>query len=300
MSTKIRAVLATVTLVALLALPFQAFGAKGTGLAATATTLTPLVGTGQLLAYQVGLQNTGKSAITQFRFDGSITGGATLHGASTSPCSASDGGTGVTCELGNLASGAAVELVLVFAAPATPASASLSGAFRGDAKNGTPGAKQDTWPILDQVVSVLQSTADFFGTFQLETAAQSYIIGSGQVTNVNVPAQARAYGVSVGHSNAAIVCGATTITGFGETVELNVANGQTPVTVTITFASQPGLTPQMVKVVHQSGSLCHQPPPDCGANPGDCYDAYWTGSGPNRRVEVTIQAPHNGSFKGFL
>jgi hypothetical protein len=295
---RLRSALALLTIAALLGLPLQAFAAKGTNLAAEAATLTPQVAASQLLAFRVGLKNSGNSTITQFRFDGSVTAGATFFAAaSSSACSASSGGADVSCSLGTLASGEAVELVLVFTAPSSPATVTLDGAFRGDAKNGTPGAKQDTWAIPSQSVVVRQGSTDFFGTYQLNTGAQSYTIGSVQRTVVNVPAQANAYGISIGHSSAEIPCGTRNY--FGDTVELNVANGHSPVSLTITFAAQPGLTPQQAKVVHESGGLCDVPPPDCGASPGHCQTATYVGSGPNRRVQVTVQLPSNGSIKGF-
>ncbi|HUG48067.1 MAG TPA: hypothetical protein VMP67_06605, partial [Candidatus Limnocylindria bacterium] len=168
MRKRVRAALALAIIAALLMVPLQAFAAKGKGLAAEAATLTPQTATGQLLAFQVGFHNSGKSTISHFRFDGTVSGGATFHPASSSPCAAASGG--VSCDLGNLPSGAAVQLVLVFNAPASPGSVTLSGGFNGDADNGTPGAKDDQWAIPNQTVSVLQSSSEFFGTYELTTA----------------------------------------------------------------------------------------------------------------------------------
>lgn len=300
-TSRLRGLLALLTLVALLGLPLQAFAAKGSDLTGESEALTPLIGAGQLLAFRVSFENTGNSTITQFRFDGKVAGAAAFDSNSSSDCSYADGI--VSCVRGpNLPSGDYQEWLLVFQAPASAGTVALTdAAFRGDAKSGTPGAKQDTWPVAAQTVTALASgTPDFYSQLRLTGAGGGTpSVGSDQKSQVtHIPPQGKAYGVSLRHTDAAITCGPPR-NYFGETVEVNVANGQSAVTVQITFARTPGLSPSNARVVHQSDSGCDVPPTDCVANPTHCQSAEYVGAGSNRRVQVTVYLPHNGSIKGF-
>jgi hypothetical protein len=294
------------TIATLLALPSSAFGAKGTGLKATLETRTDKVSVGNLLAFQVGFENTGKSAIQHFRFDGSITGAgsATYHGASHPACGAGASSNAVDCQFGSLAAGSNVDFVILFTAAST-GTVQFAGEFSGDARTGTPGRKQDIWATDDTAGDAeIFPTGDFYGGWQLNLGAQTFpTVGTTQKTTLTVPAQAAAYAVALGHSNANVVCGSTTITGYGRAVEVSVANGKSPITLTIELVRQPGLNANTVKVVHESDDgSCTFPPRVAGcltSSAAECYDARTVGNGNNQRVVVDVKLESNGKAKAW-
>lgn len=296
-TSRLRLILALTTLCALLAVPLQAFAAKGTNVSGASEAVTPLAATDGLLAFRVSLTNSGNSTLTQFRFDGTVEGAAAFHSASSSDCSFT-GGT-VSCVRGTgLASGQSQVWLLVFSASSSAGNVTLTdGAFRADAKSGTPGAKQDTWVVPDRSVQVLDGdNPDFFSALVLDGAGfQTGEVGTDQTTRLlDIPGQGNAYGVSVWQNDADVACG--DLDYFGRTVDINVANGESPVTVVITFGRISGLTPAKVGILHD----CEPVPADCVASPDFCQSAQYVGNGSNRRVQVTVHLPHNGSIKGFL
>ncbi len=303
---RLRAILAIVTLAVLLAAPLQVFGAKGTGLAPTLTTLTEAVSLDQLMAFRVQFTNSGKSTITQFQFNGAVSGPNALPASfywATPPCMEGSDPTAVTCNFGSLAAGASVDLVIVYRALVS-GDVTFSGAFSGDAKNGTPGAKQDTWPTgTSQPVAVMPASAEFYGGWQFDADAQTFpTIGSQQLTTLSVPQQAAAYAVAYGHVDPVVACSTGAINGFGHAVDMTIAGGNSPVAVVIRFASQPGLNPSTLDIVHESDGECTFPPNVTGCATSGlpaCFEPYWVGSGANMRVEVYVQLPHNGRLGGF-
>jgi hypothetical protein len=302
---QLRTILALLTIATLLAMPFSAFGAKGTGLAAELTTLTEKASVGGLLAFEVSFTNSGSSAIQHFRFDGRVSPAASASFASgTDPCAAGPSSNEVTCLFGSLPAGGEVNLLLLFTANAT-GKATFTGEFSGDARTGTPGKKQDVWATdaKDGAYEVF-ATGEFFGGWITNPSGGLLAtIGSTQVTTLHVPSRDKPYAVALGHSNANIKCGNTTYTGYGLAVELSVANGQSPVAMEIKLARQPGLSASNVKIVHQSDDgTCTFPPKVAGClltGPAECYDAYTIGTGANQQVVVDAKFKSNGRAKNF-
>jgi hypothetical protein len=297
---RLRLVTGVIVLTGLLILPLSAFGAKGAQLSAEVEALVAAVSPGEPMAFTASFSNEGASPLTHFRFDG-YAPGATFTGA-TAPCTGS--GATTSCELGTLAAGGHVALSFQFSAPETAAELRFTGVFSGDASQGNPNsAKIDTWAGNAQVT--VSDSTDFFGRWQAPHGQHTFpTVGrrSHQLTTVVVPPVDYAYAALIGHTDDPIVCGASTIAGFGQTVELSIADGNSPIVVEISYSASAaaGNTPGQVDVVHQDNDgVCWFPPRGCKQNPGFCFDSSWSGAGQNRRVDVHIELPSNGSVKGF-
>jgi hypothetical protein len=311
---RFRTILALLTIATLLAMPLSAFGAKGKGLEASLTTLTKQASVGNLLAFAVSFTNSGKSAIQQFRFDGRVLpatsasfSAANFVSGGTAPCSAGTSSNEVMCVFGSLPAGAPVDLLLLFTADAV-GQARFSGEFSGDARTGTPGQKQDRWDAIEQVGDgqfEIFAAGDFYGGWVTDGGPQTFptIGATTQKTTVSIPGRAGGYAVAIGHSDTTIQCGSETYTGYGLTVEMSVAGGNSPVTVTIEHR-QSGLNANTVKFVHQGddGLPCTFPPKVAGCLESEfeeCYDARTVGSGNNQRVVVEVKLKGNGRAKNF-
>lgn len=289
---RLRAALVIVTLGAILAMPVHVFGAKGTAVSHDVSALIGAVSPGALMAFEATLANGGTSPITHFRFDGSVPG-ATFVSA-TAPC-VGDGQT-TSCELGTLAAGASVKLRFLYDAPTSAGVVTFSGAFSGDAQQGnTNAAKVDTW--ADTAAVTIDASPDFFGSWQQPHGAQTFPtigLGGQQQSTVSVPPVGFGYAATLAHIDSAIHCGSLTITGIGQTVELNIANGSVPISGSISYPA--GVGQGNVGFVHLDNSgTCWFPPRNCAKNPGFCYDVERT----NGRTTLHYQLPSNGSIKGF-
>jgi hypothetical protein len=297
---QLRTVLALLTIATLLAMPFSAFGAKGTSLTAMLDTLADKASVGNLLAFEVSFENTGTSAIQQFRFDGRVegAGSADFHAATHPACGAGSASNAVACQFGSLAAGANVEFVVMFTAVAQ-GKVQFTGEFSGDARTGTPGRKQDTWATDKNAgkAEIFPAGGEFYGGWITDWSGGPFpTVGTTQKTTVAVPPRA-AFAVAIGHSNANITCDGTTYTGHGQAVELSVANGKSPVTMTIVLKA-PGLNANNANFVHwaDDGS-CTFPPKvvDClNSGAEECYDTRSLSGG---RVEIVAQLSKNGRAK---
>jgi len=304
----LRALVAILTLAALLSLPLQAFGAKGAGLTASVDTLSSKVTVNQLVAWRVTFNNSGKSAISGLQFTGSVAGPGQAVPAdfywATPPCDGAD--QFASCSFGTLPAGGNLNLVFVFEALVT-SNLTFSGTFSAEAKNGTPGAKQDTWATgQSEPVDVRGTDEEFYGGWQVEgvdTTLGFAVNGASQKSALFVPAVDDQYWVAFGHINANVDCGSTTYTGYGLAVDLSVNNGDSPVSVIIDFAPQPGLNASTVQIVHKlDDGTCEFPPKVVGCATSGltlCYEPFTIGSGPDRFVRVFVQLESNGRLKGW-
>ena len=87
--------------------------------------------------------------------------------------------------------------------------------------------------------------------------------------------------------------------GFGQAVDLDVADGGTAVDVTITYADSDA-NPRRVLLVHQhDDGTCSLPPTCDGTNDGNCFEATTEGRGRNKVLVIQAELPHNGRIKGI-
>lgn len=129
---------------------------------------------------------------------------------------------------------------------------------------------------------------------------------NGQSTTVDVPPVNVGYAATIAETGDAIVCNGIDVGGFGQTVDLSIANGQ-PVsphlTLTLKYAKSAigWIDAHDVAFVHQADDgTCSYPPRGCNAgNDGFCYDAYWTGSGSCKTLIIRVDLPSNGRGRGF-
>jgi hypothetical protein len=216
----------------------------------------------------------------------------------------------VSCTASNLAAGGTISFVVVFSAPASAGSLQLSGTLAIDGGTNNPkSSSQDTYTDAASI-SVVNSP-DFFASWQgahgsAMTFATAPVAGSNtQSTTVNVPAVGFAYPAVVNENATPIVCDGDAVDGIGQAIDLAIANGQ-PVspylTVTLTYHNDllDGRTPGNVEFVHQrDDGQCEFPPRGCDTNAGFCYDAWWSGNGPNKMLVLQVQLPSNGRGRGL-
>jgi hypothetical protein len=295
-----RMMLILATVMSLLAMPLPTLAVKGDGVEYDVRALITAVSPGQAIAYQAFFKNEGSSALANMRFDGAAPGATFI--SADGPCTGT--GSTVGCSLGNLAAGAEVTLTFQFAAPTAAGAVTLTGSFSADARQtGPPSASRNVWSLTADT-AVLDS-AEFFGRWQPAHGSLSFpTVGRSdrQLTNVSAPPVGFAYPATIRHTDDAIVCDGIDQGGFGQTVDLSIADGKSPVNITITYsaASAAGKSPGQVSVVHQrDDGSCSFPPSNCKLNAGFCYDAGWSGGGPNKLLVIRVQLPHNGKAKGF-
>jgi hypothetical protein len=307
----LHALVAILTLVALLSLPLSAFGAKGTGLTADVVTLSSKVTLGQYVAWRVTFINSGKATLSGLQFSGEVDGPGTAQPAdfnwATSPCGGAD--QFVSCSFGSVPAKGELDLVFVFETLVT-GDLTFSGTFSAEAKNGTPGAKQDTWSTGDSTpADVRPASEEFYGGWQVDgvdTTLDFTFPGATQQSKLGVPPVNSQYWVSFGHIDANVGCTSGDVTGsisgYGLAVDMSVNNGQSPVTVEITFAKEAGLNASTVKLVHENNGKCTLPPKivGCAVSPAlSCFEPSTEGTGSNQRVKVFVKLEHNGRLKGW-
>jgi hypothetical protein len=288
------------TAMSLLAMPLPTLAVKGVGVEYEVRALISAVSPGQAIAYSASFKNQGSSTLANMRFDGEAPGATFI--SADAPCAGV--GSTVACDLGNLAEGAEVKLSFQFAAPTAAGSVTLTGHFSSDARQtGPPSASRNVWS--DTADTSVVDSPDFFGRWQPAHGSLTFpTVGrsDGQLTDVSAPAVGFAYAATIRHTSDAIVCGGIDQGGFGQTVGLSIAGGTSPVNITIKYsaASAAGKSLGQVAVVHQrDDGSCSFPPSDCRQNPGFCYDARWSGGGPNKSLVVDVQLPNNGRVKGI-
>ena len=291
------------------ALPVDA-APKGSTIKPTIVALNEIVSPGEPAAFQTSFSNTGPSTITDLFINVTVSGGTldvpsgcTGAGTLASPA---------TCAIGTVSSGAPPVVHLFEAIAAEPAGGigllTVNAVYSGDARqNNQQAAKSDTWPAVSPASTVVDTSAEVFGSWQDAHGAKNYpaLIGVLQTTAVaNTQAIDNAYALLIRHLDADVDCGpGPDLEGFGNAVELRVNNGNSPVEVTITYTDDADApSPSQIEIVHKLNSgTCVFPVRDCEENPNNvagCYDAFTMGSGQNRVTVVHALLPSNGRVKG--
>ncbi len=304
----IRVLVSVMTAAAILGLPLQVAGHGGGGggpaPAFTVTALTETVSVGQSAAFEVFLRSDGSDAFDYIRLEGSAPG-ATLTSA---PAGCTGSGASVTCKLGSLASGSTRTLLFVFDAPATAGSIEFTARLK--VAYWHYGVKKYRDAFVDSAVVSVINDPDVFTTWQPahdEPVAFSTGVGNNaQTTMLNVPPVDFGYQVRLAEIDDSIVCGTKVYKGFGEAIEMSVANGaelDPHLTVTLTYGKSVSWwkVPWLVKFVHQTDDgVCHFPPRGCNAhNDGFCFDAFWSGSGWHKNLVIRVELPTNGRGRGL-
>jgi Domain of unknown function DUF11 len=302
-------VLVVATLAALLAMPLTvAAGGKPRGVTATLS-IAPriaMVSVGGDAAFEVTFANGGNGTLTHVRFTGTVPGGRFV---SASPRCTGSGGQ-VACEFDNLGSGASVTFTVTFDR-AGPGTIELTGTMRVASGGNNPNATSDD-TSTDKADVPVTNDPDFFGSWQAaHSNTKTYATGgtgsgNGQTTSLAVPPVGFAYPATLSEIDAPIVCGGDTITGFGEAVDLSVANGlpvEPHLTLTLTYKKSVigWVDASDVGFVHQlDNGACQFPPRGCNKwNDGFCFDAWWSGDWHNKKLNIRVELPSNGRGKGI-
>lgn len=262
------------------------------------------VSPGQDLAFLASFVNNGPGTVTHVRFEGTAPGAEFVR--ATAPCTG--GGEAVVCDLGTFSAGTSVNLTFVFEAPLT-GTVELSGSFAGDAGSGNPkSASSDVWKIPDVDAITIDSSPGFFGSWQEGHADERTfdpIESAGQVSTVTAHPVGADYAATLRHTGEPITCTnenelrGVDLNGFGQAVDLKIADGGTAVDVTITYADA-NVTPNKALLVHQhDDGTCALPPRCDGTNSGDCFEASTEGRGRNKVLVIRAELPHNGRIKGI-
>lgn len=265
------------------------------------------VSPGGSLAFEVFIRSDGSDPFDDIHLRARA-GKAPLLSA---PDGCADDGAWVSCDLGALASGDTMRLQFVFEAPSRATKVKFMARLH-DSPHHHRGGHHGRPALVDSSWARVVDTPDFFGTWQPAHAGTVTFttdgIGgaNGQSTTVDVPPVGVAYPAKVAEIADPIVCNGTDIGGFGQTVDLSIANGQ-PVlphlTLTLKYAKSAigWIDPDEVQFVHQANDgICSFPPRGCNTgNDGFCYDTYWTGSGSCKTLVIRVELPSNGRGRGF-
>ena len=304
-----RLVVVLMTAAALLGLPLQVAGhggGGGTQPAFTVTALTETVSVGELAAFEVFIRSDGSQAFEKVKLTGSAPG-ATL---SSAPDGCWGSGASVTCDLGKLRSGRTLTLQFVFDTPASAGSIEFTA--RLTYEYWYHGYKKTKVAFEDSAVVTVTDDPNFFGRWQpahSDDITYSTAAGTddnGQVSSLGVPPVEFGYPAALAEIDQNIVCGTTVYKGFGDAVDMTIANG-TPLdphlTLTLTYDKSVAWwkLPWTTKFVHQTDDgVCHFPPRGCNSsNDGFCFDAFWTGHGWHKKFVIRAELPTNGRGKGL-
>jgi hypothetical protein len=275
----------------LLALPAATAAApKGSGVTLEIVRLTPAVSPSMDAAFDVFIRNGGTATLNHSVLTISVTGAMVESVPAT--CSAAT----LVCDLGTFAAGAQRTLRFVVGASATAGSIDIVADLRVDAGGGNPSLDAFT----RRGAITVDASSTFFGAWQRAGNALSGGITNGhQSASVNVPAVGFDAPAALSEDTGR-VCGER---GIGTALDLTFANGD-PVspflTVTVTYDAEArgNRTPGNVGFVHQDDDG------DCtvlvkGCSTAGCFDAFWQGSGPNKKLVVVALLASNGRGKGF-
>jgi hypothetical protein len=295
------------TAAALLGLPLQVAGhggSYGPKAAFNVTALTEAVSPGQSAAFEVFLRSDGSDAFDKVRLEGKAPGGTIV----SAPDGCWTSGASFSCHLGKLKSGRTLTLQFVFATPASASSLELTARLKVESWH--HGYKKTKDAFTDSAAAAIIDSPDFFGGWQPAhgsplTFSTAGLGDNAQSTTLQVPPVDDGYPAMVAEVDEAIVCGHKTFEGFGEAVDMSIANGaelDPHLTLTLTYAkSEVGWRdPWSIKFVHQTDDgVCHFPPRGCNYhNDGFCFDAWWTGHGWHKKLVIRVELPTNGRGKG--
>ena len=312
-----RVAIGLATVLALLATPLgaSAHGGRhyGPKAAFTVTAMPSTVSVGQSVAFDVFVRSDGSNAFDKVRLEGTAPG-ATLESA---PAGCSGSGASVSCELGKLKSGKTLSLRFVFLSPGSPGSLTFTaklltskhgwwgydyGKHGGGSKVAFSASGSATLIDDPNVIATWQPAHGTTVTF----ATQAISSGDGQTSRLDVPPVAAGYPATLAEVSDAIICKGKNLGGFGDAVEMSVANGATVsphLTLTLTYTKkQVGhRDAHKIKFVHQADDgTCAFPPRGCTKkNDGFCFDAWWSGHGHGKKLILRVELPHNGRGKGL-
>lgn len=308
-SRPIRMLLVLATAATLLSMPaLAAAGGKPRGTTATIT-IAPriaLVSVGGNAAFEITFTNNGNGTLTHPRFVGTAAGGDFVSG--DTGCSGA--GADVTCTFDKLKKGRSIVFTVVFET-SDAGTLQLDGTMRVDSGRGNPNAaSKDTFTASASVD--VTSSPEYFGSWQpAHSATKTFATGgtgsgNAQSTSVEVPPVGVAYPAIVSESGAPMICDGVVIEGFGQAVDLSIANGD-PVsphlTLTLTYKKSAigWIDADDVAFVHQDDAgNCSYPPRGCNShNDGFCFDAKWKGHGWHKKLVITVELQHNGRGKGI-
>jgi hypothetical protein len=281
-------------------------GGSGPTAEFNATALTEAVSVGQPTAFNVFLRSDGSDAFDKIRFVGSAPGGTLV----SAPAGCSGSGASVSCSLGKLYSGMTMNLQFVFSAPASAGSLTFTASLK--VEYWYYGWKKTKVAFTDTAVASVINSPNFFGGWQpahnatLTFSTAGLGGGNGQSTSVQVPPVGTGYPVQLAEVDENIVCGSKVYSGFGDAVEISIANGaelNPHLTMTLTYEKTAigWRDPWSIKFVHQTDSgQCQFPPRGCNYhNDGFCFDAYWVGDGWHKKLVLRVELPTNGRGKGI-
>jgi hypothetical protein len=304
-----RVAIGLATVMAVLVAPIGASAHGGGSSAAFTVTAAPeRVSAGQLVAFDVFIRSDGSSAFDKVKLQGAAPG-ATLVSA---PSGCWGSGASVTCELGKLKSGSTLNLRFTFDTPDAAGSVAFTAKLLK--KHYGWWSHHGSWKIAFTAsdAAALIDDPDVFSTWQPAHGAPiSYAtepIGgdNGQTSRLDIPPVATGYPATLAEDDDPIICKGKNVGGFGQAVELSVANGGTvsphlTLTLTYTKAEVGYRDAYHIKFVHQTDDgTCLFPPRHCTwKNDGFCFDAWWTGHGHSKKLVIRVELPHNGRGKGL-
>ncbi len=307
-SRSIRLLLVLATAALLFSVPTLAAAAgkpRGTTATLEIAPRLSLVSVGGNAGFEVTLTNGGNGTLTHPRFTGTAPGGDFVSG---SP-GCTGAGPEVTCTFGKLASGRSIVFTVVFETAAA-GELTLDGTMRVDSgRNNQNATSKDTFTATSSVD--VTASPEYFGSWQpAHGGSMTYATGgtgsgNGQSTSVTVPPVGVAYPAILAESNEPMICNGEVVEGFGQIVDLSIANGD-PVsphlTLTLTYKKSAigWIDADDVLFVHQDDEgNCSYPPRGCTwANDGFCFDAKWKGHGSSKKLVITVELPHNGRGRG--
>ncbi|MDQ2673900.1 MAG: hypothetical protein M3Y40_04535 [Chloroflexota bacterium] len=287
----VRLVIVLAAIASLLSLPSVAAAApKGTGVVLEIVRLTPAVSPTMDAAFDVYIKNGGKATLNHAILTVTVTG-ATVESVPAA-CDAST----VVCDLGTFDAGAERTLRFVAGAAAAAGSIDIVAQLLVDAGGGNPSLDAFT----RRGAIAVDASSTFFGAWHRAGNALSGGIDNGhQSASVNVPPVGFDYPAALSEDTGR-VCGQR---GIGTALDLTFANGD-PVspylTVTVTYDAEARgtRTPGNVGFVHENDAgECTTLVKGCAT--AGCFDAFWEGSGPNKKLVVVALLGSNGRGKGF-
>ncbi|HET9417560.1 MAG TPA: hypothetical protein VFP30_08485 [Candidatus Limnocylindria bacterium] len=287
----IRLLIVLATIASLLSLPAAATAApKGSGVVLEILRLTPAVSPGMDAAFDVFIRNGGKATLNHAVLTTSVTG-ATVESVPAG-CNAAT----LVCDLGTLSAGDQRTLRFVVGASGSAGSIDIVADLRVDAGGGNPSLDAFT----KRGAITVDASSTFFGGWQRAGNALSGGINNGhQSASVNVPPVGFDYPAALTEDTGR-VCGQR---GIGTALDLMFANGN-PVspflTVTVTYDAEVrgNRTPGNVSFVHENdGGGCTFLVKGCAT--AGCFNAFWQGSGPSKKLVIVALLASNGRGKGF-
>jgi hypothetical protein len=312
---RFRTILAMLTIATLLAMPFSAFGAKGSAskVVLTVNPLIQAVSPNGLTGFEVYFESL-QGTLTNLTFTGEFSAGVTVPNTTGTPCPGTAAPATISESIGNMPAGQPYEFDTGLVC-AGETDVVFRATFTADAGRDRTGTKVDVW--TEEATTHVDGSGYFFGTWQNEHPGLGQSFGTkglgqgkNQTTSVFVPGFGKSYPATIAEVNDGITCTMPngelfSVAGFGLAVDLEMANGK-PVSpylevwMTYNNTGVEGRSPGQIRVVHvDDDGNCWFPSQNCRVNTGFCYDVSTSGGGANKLTIVYLQLPHNGRAKNF-